>query len=354
MSNPYSGLPENAFWKSAVTNTSPLAPVDLYTRKWPIKSRWSIATAGSCFAQHVAARMAKSGYNVIDVEPAPESLPAKVQKDYGYSMYSARFGNLYTVRQLLQLAQEAFNEREPGTIAWKKGNAFIDALRPAVEPDGLPSEADVMTHRAYHVAQVRKMLLEMNVFIFTMGLTEAWVDVESGTVFPSASGVYGDAVTEENIQFKNFTYPEIYSDFEVFRALVHQKQVEAGKKELCKFLLTVSPVPLTATKADKHVLQASTYSKSTLRAVAGDLAQAFDDIDYFPSYEIISSSWSRGIFYDSNLRTVNLAGVDVVMKTFFSQHKYRGDAKKKLEPDTDSESQDEAQCEEAILESFAK
>ena len=39
---------------------------------------------------------------------------------YGFSMYSARYGNIYTVKQLLQLAQEVAGERKPQNYIWKK------------------------------------------------------------------------------------------------------------------------------------------------------------------------------------------------------------------------------------------
>lgn len=83
-------------------------------------------------------------------------------------------------------------------------------------------------------------------------------------------------------------------------------------------LLTVSPVPLTATATDNHILPAAIYSKSVLRAVAGDMAEDNDDVFYFPSYEIISSHPSGGMFFNPDQRTVNLFGVNYVISHFFS------------------------------------
>jgi len=71
---------------------------------------------------------------------------------------------------------------------------------------------------------------------------------------------------------------------------------------------------LIVAASGKHVLNATSYSKSTLRAVAGDAAKAFANVFYFPSYEIISSAASRGMFFNPDLRTVNPMGVDLVMK----------------------------------------
>jgi hypothetical protein len=84
-----------------------------------------------------------------------------------------------------------------------------------------------------------------------------------------------------------------------------------------RMLLTVSPVPLIATASSEHVLVATTYSKSVLRAVAGSLAGRLSDCHYFPSFELVSSHPSRGMFFDPDLRSVNARGVSFVMEHFF-------------------------------------
>ena len=71
---------------------------------------------------------------MLDVEPPPEKLPENLHQKHGFSMYSARYGNIYTVRQLLQLAQEAAGEWTPQHYIWEKSGKFYDALRPRVEP----------------------------------------------------------------------------------------------------------------------------------------------------------------------------------------------------------------------------
>ncbi|MBC7738901.1 MAG: GSCFA domain-containing protein, partial [Candidatus Saccharibacteria bacterium] len=84
-----------------------------------------------------------------------------------------------------------------------------------------------------------------------------------------------------------------------------------------RVLLTVSPVPLTATATRDHVLVATTYSKSVLRAVAGDVAASHAQVDYFPSYEIITAPPYAGQFFAENKRTVLGEGVAHVMTQFF-------------------------------------
>jgi len=57
-------------------------------------------------------------------------------------------------------------------------------------------------------------------------------------------------------------------------------------------LLTLSPVPLTATARPHHVLTASMAAKATLRAAIDAFVLTHEDADYFPSYEIVTSPFA--------------------------------------------------------------
>jgi hypothetical protein len=314
MKSPYTGLASRSYWRSGVVERHPLDIGDIYLKKFVIRPDEGIATAGSCFAQHIAQRLREHGYRVIDAEPPPGGLSLQAANEFGFRLYSARYGNIYTVRQMLQLVQECDGLRSPIEPVWEKGGRYFDALRPSVEPDGLASRNFVIEHRKLHLARVRWLLGQTSLFVFTMGLTEAWVHLDDGTVYPTAAGTIVGSHDPGRYGFKNFTYTEVLGDFLELRELLRARNPNM------RFLLTVSPVPLTATAGDEHVLPATVYSKSVLRAVAGHLASSFADIDYFPSYEIIAGTPARGFFYESNLRSVSPAGVDVVMRSFFNQH----------------------------------
>lgn len=314
MKSPFTDLPPERFWRSGVSETHPLTVENLYKKKFAIGRSSKIATAGSCFAQHVANHLRDNGFSVMDVEPPPDMLSDEVAKSFGYKIYSARYGNIYTVRQLLQLARDAESGAVDERDVWEKDGRYYDALRPNVEPDGLESVAEALALRRQHLARVKELLMEMEVFIFTLGLTEAWVDKRTGRVYPTAPGTIAGSYDPDIFEFHNFSFAEIYGDFAEFIQLVRKHNANF------KVILTVSPVPLTATASDEHVLLATTYSKSLLRAAAGALAKKYNRIDYFPSYEIIASPWSRGFFYEPNMRSVSPAGVAAVMRVFFAEH----------------------------------
>lgn len=342
---PYSKASKRSWWNTGVVATTPETIEDIYIKRFELTEDDLIATAGSCFAQHLSRHMRERGYRIFDGEPAPFGLSVSSAREFGYGVYSCRYGNIYHVRQLLQLLQEAMSGTPRADIAWARKGRHFDALRPSVEPTGLDSEAEVYVHRKAHLDAVMRMIRRSTVFVFTLGLTEAWVDGKTGVVYPIYPGVYSQTVAERSV-FHNFTVGELVADFLEFRRLVHQINPDM------RFIVTVSPVPLIATASDDHVLVATTASKSILRAVTQELYSRCEDIDYFPSYEIISSPWSKGRFFEDDLRSVTEVGVSTVMRSFFLQH---GSITGAQTPDAGStEAAEEIICDEELLQAFQK
>ncbi|MEM0988849.1 MAG: GSCFA domain-containing protein [Pseudomonadota bacterium] len=311
---PYADLPEYCFWKAGVSRSDPLTVKDLYQPKVELGPRDWIATAGSCFAEHVAGALKQSGYRYRDVELGPPWLDQETLQAHGYGLHSARYGNIYTARQLLQLAREAFEEFQPAEVAWQRKDRFYDAMRPSVDPQGLDSVEEVSQLRGHHLMRVRQLFSHMNVFIFTVALTEAWADASGSTVFPTAPGVLAGTWDAGRYQFVDFSAEEILADLNAFRELV------TSHNRHFRMIVSVSPIPLMATAADRHVLVSDTGSKAALRAAAGAFAKAHDNVDYFPAFELIATPFSRTAFYEQGLRAVSQDGIDAALRVFFQAH----------------------------------
>ena len=347
--NPYSDLPKSAFWKTGVTQESPYAIEGIYKKKFVIPANAKIATAGSCFAQHISRHLKKNGYNVLDVEPPPPGLPKNLHQKFGFSMYSARYGNIYTVRQLLQLVKEVAGQWTPQNFIWEKNGKFYDALRPAIEPEGLESPEEVIKHRQLHISRVKQLFESLDLFIFTLGLTEMWVHKESGTVYPTAPGTLVGNFDENLFKFKNAQFNEILDDLNLFQKIL--KEIRGGKPFKC--ILTVSPVPLTATASGSHVLTSTVYSKSTLRSVAGQISTNQAHFEYFPSYEIVTNPRMHSSTFADNLRSVRAETVETVMRHFFAEHPIiNANTEKNDSFKLSKKDKGDVQCEEAILEAF--
>ncbi len=338
-SSPYDNLSERNYWKPAVADRYPLGIKDLYTGKFTIGPNDKVATCGSCFAQHIGKRLKKEGFSFIDVEPAPDTLPRSEWANNGFGIFSARYGNVYTARQLLQLFDQAYGVSQPEDKVWEAKGRFYDPYRPNIQPNGFTTAEEVLEARQQHLAAVRQLFDNVNVFIFTLGLTEAWRSRGDGYVYPLCPGVSVGTFDLDQHEFVNFGYNDVYNDVrKFFRRL---KRVNPS----VRMILTVSPVPLTATAEDRHVIVSTTYSKSVLRAAAGALAAENPDIDYFPSYEIITAPNFRGMFYKPNLRNIHDEGVDFVMSHFFAHHKPARSAAM----DTEDESEGDEFCDEVLL-----
>ncbi len=318
---PYSNLPDHCFWSRTHRDRKPAEIDPVVKGGFTLTEDMKIATAGSCFAQHIARHLQGQGYNYYVTEPAHPVIFDSVAREFGYGVFSARYGNIYTVRQLLQLAQRAYGEVTPAEDVWEVEGGYIDPYRPNIQPLPFATMDEFNAARETHFAAVRKMIETTDVFVFTFGLTEAWMSREDGMVFPLAPGVAGGTFDPERHAFHNFTVSEVVEDFETFVTGMRQANPDV------KILMTVSPVPLIATaREDESVITATSYSKSVLRVACEELRTRLDDCHYFPSYEVITGNFSRGAYYGPDLREVERAGVDHAMSLFMQHYTDSTDA----------------------------
>ncbi|MGZ3305850.1 MAG: GSCFA domain-containing protein [Asticcacaulis sp.] len=333
MSHPYNGLKDYQFWRRGVSRVETHL-FDPVTRvKFHISPKARVATAGSCFAQHISKRLSRIGFNYYVTETG-EHLPEAERTARNYGVFSARYGNIYTTAQLHQLFDEALENRRMSDLSFQRPDGrYVDALRQQIQDDGFASPDDVTEDRRRHLSAVREMFAKADVFVFTLGLTEAWRERkapqggleswwrrltggagERPAVFPLAPGVVGGRFDPETYEFVNFGVDEVQGD--LFAVLDKIKKINPG----IKVLLTVSPVPLMATFEDRNVLVATTYSKAVLRVAAEAALKAYDWVDYFPSYEIITGSFSGGLYYEPDFREVNSLGVAHAMRVFVDNY----------------------------------
>lgn len=310
---PYSELPGNAYWRTGVAEPGLWGLNGLWSSRWTLPADARFATYGSCFAQHISRALVTRKLAWVNAEPAPARTPEDIARLFNYGIFSARTANVYTARQLLILTKMACGQMEVAQPEiWQERDRAYDSLRPAIEPNGFASAEEAYLSRMSMVRAFRRSISEADLFIFTLGLTEGWESRKTGLAYAMCPGTVAGEFDEAAHQFRNYSFAEIRSDLDLAFAAMR-----AINSDL-RFLLTVSPIPLTATASGQHVLVATTRSKSVLRAVAGEIAEADPNVDYFPSYEIISGAPAQAMFFEPNLRSVASQGVDFVMRHFFA------------------------------------
>lgn len=315
MEHPYQSLPGHCFWRRSVAGVAFDQVDPVVSGKFKIDTHDRVATAGSCFAQHIARHLRNSGFDYFVTETANPVVPAAAIEKFNYGVFSARYGNIYTARQLVQTLKRAYCLFSPSEDVWiREDGRLVDPFRPQIQPNGFASEAEYYADRLHHCAAVRKMVEQLDVFVFTLGLTEAWVSSTDGAVFPICPGVAGGTFDNSKYSFANFGVGEVIADLHEAIGFILVRNPQA------KFILTVSPVPLIATAENRSALVSTTYSKSVLRVAAEEVSRAYDSVAYFPSYEVITGNHTRGRYFAEDLRSVTEDGVSHVMRLFMQHY----------------------------------
>jgi hypothetical protein len=312
MTHPYKSQPDAAFWSRAMAGLAPEAVNPASAAPFSIGPGDAVVTAGSCFAQHIGPMLRAIKFNFLVTEEAHPLIDAEVARQFNYGVFSARYGNVYTARQLLQLIRCAYGEFRPTEDVWAENGVWIDPFRPQIQPGGFLSRREFELDRERHFAAVRQAFESLDVFVFTLGLTEAWVSNTDGAVFTICPGTAGGTFDPIRHGFHNFSVLDVVDDMSAFIAALRRRNPGA------KMILTVSPVPLVATARPKtHVLAATTYSKSVLRVAAETLTRLLPNVVYFPSYEIIMSrAHDAGTYFGPDKREVLGPGVAHVLRVF--------------------------------------
>ena len=308
---PYEKLPPHQYWRNAIASVDREDRDAQSAARFQIDRSTAIVSAGSCFAQRIAERLRADGFNYLVTEPGPAWMTADQRSRYDYGRYSARYGNVYSTLQMLQLMQRATGEFVPAAREWaRQDGGVVDPFRPTVQPRGFSSIAELEADRRQHLGRTLEAFQTADVVILTLGLTEVWCDARDGACLPMCPGrgigTYDDSI----YRFRNLTVSENVDYLSAFVCRFRSIN-PAGR-----ILLTVSPVPLIATYERDHVLGATSYSKSVLLVAAREVQRAYDNVDYFASYELLWSPCMPKSSFAEDGRTITDAGVEYVMRTF--------------------------------------
>lgn len=301
VANPYISLPNSSFWKKHVVEGDSIGEL-IPAKTFKIRPTDQIMTAGSCFAQNLGIYFRDSPkVSFVQAEALTDSDP----------VFSARYGNIYTTRQLLGLFLESITDSCDRNCAVQReeDNQYVDIHRPFIHPRGFGVESEVAQARKSHISFTKQAFEKCDVFIFTLGLTECWIDNRTSRALPACPGIYS-AIPSSTYSFQLLDLEDVIKDMELFILGFTQLRPNV------KIITTVSPVPLTATYTNRDVLSATLLSKSILRTACAILERDFECVYYFPSYEAVFNPFMPTLGYKDNLRSVRQSTIDNVMRQF--------------------------------------
>lgn len=265
-----------------------------------ITKQTAITSAGSCFAANISRQLQHWGYNYI-VEMQQQRRNSHHAGTY--STDPAACGNIYNAVAMRQMVERAFGEWTPPNILVTSKTGYLDPFRAYTD---FSSVAEYLEKSEQHTAALGRALRRSEVFVLTLGMTEAWFI--GGTDLASSTSPRRCDPTL--FRHKNLSVDDNVRELERIHALFKKHNPN------CKLITTVSPVPLNATfNRDRHVVVANGLSKATLRVALEEFSNRHpENVYYFPAYEIVTTATRSP--WDIDLRHVSNEAVARVMGQF--------------------------------------
>lgn len=309
---------KTSYWNNYLKNNSKKIKIPIHKAKFKIKKNHKIFTIGSCFARRIE-----------DAFPENNNiLSKKFFEIYSNSIFNKKlninFINKYSTASILNELIFTFKKKYTHKYLLKeKNNNLCYDLQCAPYNTGikyLDANKTLLRHEV--ITKTFEKIKDCDIIIITLGLIECWYD-KKNKIYLNAGPLKKFLSTNEKKRFelKLLNYEENYSNLiKIYKLL---KIISKRKK---KIIITVSPVPLYATFSGKDVLTANTYSKSVLRSVAGEFANKYSDVDYFPSYEMCIAS-DKKLVYEKNQIEVKKRFakkiVDEFQKNYFKKNNFK-------------------------------
>lgn len=251
-----------------------------HSPKFSLTKEEKVFTIGSCFARNVENSLHNKGVKVLARE---HSIPNQYYLNDQKLERSRGAFNVYTPKSMLSLLNLA--DIEPNSefgVVQVGEDSFVDMMLPATK---------VMTKK--ELFEVRSIacnayssLKEATTVVITLGYTETWFDNDTNVFVNRAPlGIRALMKVADRFSFYNDEYNSITQTLD---------NIVTKLNDICdqkpKIILTVSPVPLGNTFTNLDVVRANHLSKSNLYAAACSFVEGNENIDYYPSYEMVTFS----------------------------------------------------------------
>ena len=266
-----------------------------------------ILTIGSCFARNIETRLASAGFEV----PA---LTLSLPEEERSSDTDNDLLNKYTPHSILNELRWALQPKMvfPQAALLQVGqNAWHD---PHIAANVAPATLERVLERRAMVTALFAEARRCRVIVITLGLTEAWFDTNTSLYLNGPPPLRAIAREPDRFRFEMLSPADVLEALENIHTLL-----QAGGRSDFRIVLTVSPVPMKVTFSGKDAITANTYSKSALRAAAEAFVLAHENVDYFPSYEIVTQT-PRAAAYIQDNRHVTTSLIDEIASRVISAY----------------------------------
>ncbi len=247
----------------------------------PINHTDAILMLGSCFSQHIGARLQKYKFNCI----------------------SNPFGTVFNPVSIARLLEYvcAGQEIDKGSLQWSQGLW--------VHPDFHSSLCDVDADKATEkinqaIVSTRAVLPHLKYIFITFGTTFAYRQKTTGQIVANCHKIAPESFIKVKLDVG-----EAYATFAT--SLDKIKAINPDVHVVC----TVSPV-----RHIKDGIIENSRSKATLISMVEMLAERRNDTSYFPAYEWMMDDLRDYRFYDADLIHPGENAVDYIWEKFSAHY----------------------------------
>jgi hypothetical protein len=277
--------------------------------KFKLRREDKFYAIGSCFARGIENALA--GQNVVVESAAPEFARFQPAKRRTSGLGFTNKYNTYSMLNELRWALDPEAEFPRDSIVPLTKTKWYD---PHTNPTLSFVDLEETLQRRALTQTVTKRIKTCRAVIVTLGLAEVWRDV-TADVFVNCTPIPSLFKTQpDRYQFQLSSFASNWANLEEIHALLST----FGHPDV-HIIVTVSPVPLMNTFSTMDIVVANSWAKALLRAVAQEWAAAHQNVDYFPSYEIVQNS-NREATWETDLRHVTGAAVQQIMDLFVREY----------------------------------
>ena len=248
--------------------------VKIESLKQKIGHNDSILSLGSCFADNIASRLAAAKFQ-ITASPSgvlfnPESIASAIER---YSRAAAP-----TAEELREGDEGWYSFDFHSSLSHSEREVALAQMQQAVE-------------------QGAETLAKAKVVIVTFGTAWVYRFKENGRVVANCHKQHQSLFSREMLSIEEIV--ERYAPL--------MEGVLAGKK----VIMTVSPI--------RHLsdgLEANSLSKAILRVAIDKLAERYDNVHYFPSFELLNDDLRDYRFYADDMTHPSAVAIDYIWERF--------------------------------------
>jgi len=284
-----------------------------HSPKFQLDKKSHFFCMGSCFARNIEEHLI---YRNISVQSKRIVCP---EDEWPYRPNGIT--NKFTTASMLNEFEWISGHEWPEASLLETSNGWLDLqLTPGQRP---VSYERAIERRRYLTSDYFSRVKAADVLIITLGFTETWHDLETG-LYLNATPPARTTRNKARFEFEGTDFPKnlaaLEGIFERYSAL----------NPSGKIIVTVSPVPLGRTFSGRDIAIANSYSKSVLLAAAQSFANNHPNVDYFPSYELVTLSRRDRVYSNHDCLHVTDRRVGEIVNLFIQG--YIGDVER-ADPD---------------------